>query len=211
MWRLDSGRQAALWWIAVWLMVVDHVGALFFPDVLAWRVGGRLVLPIFAVLIAYNMHARGVPAKQYVSRLVPFALIAQIPYWLAFGPIGLNILFTLLLGVVATRSVPALIVALAAGYLFPLEYGIAGVALVPLFLLWLRADRWVRVSLFALLGLVVAALNPSHVLLSLAGVSSLALLAFSHLLPELRRAPRWFGYGFYPAHLAVLVAVGWIV
>ncbi|MGE4314301.1 MAG: TraX family protein [Pseudobdellovibrionaceae bacterium] len=39
--------------LAILLMVVDHIGACFYPDHLWWRVAGRLCVPIWFFLIGY--------------------------------------------------------------------------------------------------------------------------------------------------------------
>ncbi len=67
--------------IAMAAMAADHIGALFFPDQLAWRCLGRLAFPIYCFLIVngfFHTHSRSV----YLARLVGFAVVSQIPYTL---------------------------------------------------------------------------------------------------------------------------------
>ena len=79
-------------------MVFDHVAFIFFPDLTFLRAPGRLVWPMFAALMAHQL-AQGYSPERYVKRLLPFALLVQPFYALAFGfPLlfPLNVLFTLL-------------------------------------------------------------------------------------------------------------------
>jgi hypothetical protein len=66
--------------IAIVLMVIDHTGALFFPQVLFLRIIGRLSFPLFAFLITEGFfHTKSV--KKYLLRLGLCAVAFQIPDW----------------------------------------------------------------------------------------------------------------------------------
>ncbi|MEG0613883.1 MAG: TraX family protein [Clostridium sp.] len=86
--------------LACILMLIDHIGAVFFPKVLLIRVIGRLSFPIFAFLIAEG-YFRTKNLKRYIFRLIILAIISQIPFMLAFDTKGLNIFFTLFAGIFA--------------------------------------------------------------------------------------------------------------
>jgi len=76
--------------IAIITMLIDHTGAILFPDDYNYRIIGRLAFPIFAFLIAEGYaHTRDI--KKYVSRIFIFAMISQIPYYIAFNPINYNV------------------------------------------------------------------------------------------------------------------------
>lgn len=102
--QIRNKRNDILKVIAMFTMLVDHIGYLFFPSMMIFRTIGRIAFPIFAYLIGigYN-HTSSL--KKYMLRLFIFALVTQIPYSffnrsLTFEPFNLNILFTLLLGLV---------------------------------------------------------------------------------------------------------------
>jgi len=91
--------------LAIITMIIDHIGLFFFPQIIVFRIIGRISFPIFAWLIAngayhtHNIHG-------YLIRLLLFAYIAQAPFFLAnyyrdstFS--GLNVLFTLFFGLAA--------------------------------------------------------------------------------------------------------------
>ena len=91
--------------IAVITMLIDHLSFVIYGSTFSWmRYIGRISFPIYAFLIAegYN-HTKNV--KQYLIRLLIFALISQYPFDLFNSPridyIYLNIGFTLLLGLLS--------------------------------------------------------------------------------------------------------------
>jgi hypothetical protein len=91
--------------LAIIFMFIDHMGLFLFPQYFLFRIIGRLAFPLFAWLIAngaYHTHNIG----KYVQRLYLFALISQIPFFLANHLIDphfseLNVLCTLFFGLVA--------------------------------------------------------------------------------------------------------------
>lgn len=97
--KFDFGREV-LKVIAIVTMTIDHIGDVLYPDTLFLHIIGRLAFPLFAYLIALGIESTKKP-KKYMVTLLSFALISQIPYFLAFGiqPFErLNILFSLFLG-----------------------------------------------------------------------------------------------------------------
>jgi hypothetical protein len=90
---------------AIIFMIIDHIGLFFFPHMIAFRIFGRISFPLFAWLIANGARHTSNP-KAYLVRIFLFALIAEVPYWLAnqfldFPFANLNVLFTLGLGLTA--------------------------------------------------------------------------------------------------------------
>lgn len=91
--------------IAVVLMLSDHIWATYmsFGDWMTYI--GRMAFPIFAFQIAEGfVHTSSF--KKYALRLLGFALITEIPFNLfyssrLFNPYHQNVLFTLLLGLLA--------------------------------------------------------------------------------------------------------------
>jgi hypothetical protein len=99
--KFDFGREL-LKIIAIVTMVTDHVGRVLYPDLLFLQVIGRLSFPLFAYLVVLGVESTKKPGK-YMITLLSFAIISQIPYYLAFGiqPFDrLNILFSLFLSAV---------------------------------------------------------------------------------------------------------------
>lgn len=69
--------------IAIVAMVIDHIAVLFFPNLIIFRIIGRLTLPIMAFFIAEG-YTKTSNAKRYMIRLGLFAIISMIPYYLVY-------------------------------------------------------------------------------------------------------------------------------
>lgn len=99
----NTYRNDLLKMLALLTMLVDHIGYMFFPGEMMFRIIGRLAFPIFAYQIAIG-YARTSNLKKYVFRLSLFALATQIPYsffnpQLKFSPLHFNVLFTFIAGI----------------------------------------------------------------------------------------------------------------
>ena len=84
--------------VAMITMLIDHVGAIFFPGLIELRVIGRIAFPIFCWGVAAgSVHTKSLP--KYALRLLIGGLIAQPFYMLALDhTIGeWNVMATLLL------------------------------------------------------------------------------------------------------------------
>lgn len=94
--------------IAILAMIIDHIGVFFFPDIIAFRIIGRLAFILFAWLIANGAYYTK-NINKYLIRLLIFAVLAQIPYTLALQQAGFtpgpNVLFTLFLGLLAIKFI----------------------------------------------------------------------------------------------------------
>lgn len=224
--RLDSGQQESVRWIAILSMVIDHVGAAFFPPHAAepLRIVGRIAWPLFGFLMAYNVAARGVDPLRYLRPLLLWGLVAQLPHYLLFGWLRVSILGTLFLAAGAMtlllragidpagrtalfpRLAPAYVVMGLVGVvlLSPyVEYGLPGVVLV-LALWWALGSSSAAAWVVAVLA--TAFVNyPWHIWpAALLAVPIVFLAGRSRLrLPRSGTLP-WL---FYPAHLLVL----WLV
>jgi hypothetical protein len=126
---------------AILAMLLDHAGEFFWPQVIWLRWVGRLAFPLFAWLVANGVkHTQD--EKKYLIRLVVFAVVSQWPYLWARQSLqpdfwGLNVLFTLALGLLAIWAVKSkannwgklgflfLICAAAVG--LKMDYGATGV------------------------------------------------------------------------------------
>ena len=90
--------------IALISMLSDHLGYIIFGRFSFMNCIGRLAFPIFAFSITEGFnHTKNL--KKYLYRLSIFAIVSQIPFMLFMSTFtsrfSLNILFTLLLGLIA--------------------------------------------------------------------------------------------------------------
>lgn len=139
--------------IAVLAMTVDHIAFAFVPEAtalsLVMHAAGRITGPVMFYLAAEGYrHTRSVP--RYVLRLAVFALASYVPFQLfcyggelavRFSPFRLNVIYTILLGVLAVwvrhrvRPMPLKLPLIGALILLsvPGDWGTAGVLLILIF------------------------------------------------------------------------------
>jgi hypothetical protein len=218
--KFDFGREL-LKIIAIITMVVDHVGKILYPDLLYLQIIGRLAFPLFAYLVVLGVESTKKPLK-YMATLLVFAVISQVPYYLAFGiaPFDrLNILFSLLLCAVTIyyynkRSTLAFVPLLLSIVL--MTEGSYYVVLTAVGIRLLK-DR----SALGVLALV--GLNLQFLFIPESQIQILALMAvplvFLHtknwlkkeiLIPQNSLAystRKYFFYMFYPLHLMLLFLI----
>lgn len=91
--------------LAMSFMICDHLWAKVVPGNDWMTYVGRMTFPIFAFMISEGfIHTSNL--KKYISRLLIFALISEIPFNLFYGgswfyPYHQNVMFTLLFGLLA--------------------------------------------------------------------------------------------------------------
>ena len=70
--------------IAFVSMIVDHIGAVFFPNIIWFRIVGRIAMPIFAFFVAEGyFYTRN--KSRYVITLFCFMLISWLPFCFGLG------------------------------------------------------------------------------------------------------------------------------
>ncbi|MFA5247333.1 MAG: TraX family protein [Candidatus Micrarchaeia archaeon] len=196
--------------LACTFMLIDHAGALLFPQYEILRIIGRLSLPIFAYLVAVSFEKTS-NRKKYLERLILFAIVSQIPFYLAFGT-RLNIMFTLSFAVAyllafEKRGFTAQMLGLGAvciaAELLRADYGFYGVLLVLVF-------HFLRSRLALCAASVAAASVAFDVLVNMRFFQIFCVLALPIIfwlkLPRLK-VNKYAYYLFYPGHIFAL----WIV
>jgi len=216
--KFDFGREI-LKVIAIVTMTIDHINDVLYSNTLFLHIIGRLAFPLFAYLIALGIESTKKP-KKYMATLLSFALISQVPYFLAFGiqPFErLNILFSLFLGALTI-------------YFFNKRSLLAFIPLLLSVLLNTEGSYYVVLTVVCMkilkdnpkLGfLALFALNlqflliPDTQVLSLFAVPLIFLhvkgwLKMEILIPESSFAyslRKYAFYAYYPLHLALLFSI----
>jgi hypothetical protein len=209
--------------VAVATMLIDHIGILFFPGELLWRVVGRISFPVFALLIAEGFEKTS-NVRNYLFRLLAFAAVSQIPYRLFLQTADitsdkLNIFFTLSAGLVSLlllKKLPWIYAFLGIGSIavlaeyFSFSYGVYGVLTVLISSLFLR---------FRSAGIVVLSSLPplrtiiefifGHISLQVYATLSVPIIMLYNR-ERGRELHRLFLYGFYPVHLLILSIVWYL-
>ncbi len=81
--------------IAIITMTIDHIGVVFFPNKLIFRIIGRIAFPLFvySIMIGY-FNTKSI--KKYIFRLFIVGLLSQASYVALFEIYRPNVMFTLI-------------------------------------------------------------------------------------------------------------------
>lgn len=192
--------------VAALTMLIDHIGAVFFPTVIGFRAIGRLSFPLFAFGIAQGVTYTS-DFRKYFARILIAAAFSQPIYMKLFGLVSLNPLFMLAWGALALhfwreeKKAFAGILLIGASFV-DMSYGWYGVWTIFFFGFYGIKDS------LCFYGQVI--LNVLYGLTKGAWLQILSLFAFSFLDGKWRiqalskKLPRYFFYVFYPLHLLVL-------
>lgn len=192
--------------VAALTMLIDHIGAVFFSEVIGFRAIGRLSFPLFAFGIAQGV-AHTSDFRKYFLRILITAAVSQPIYMKLFALTQLNPLFMLAWGALALHfwknEKKSFAGILLFGSVFSdMSYGWYGVWTIFFFGFYA-----VKESL-CFYGQVI--LNVLYGLSTGAWIQILSLFSFGFLDGKWRIAalskklPRYFFYVFYPLHLLVL-------
>lgn len=97
--RVRIFNANALKFLAAAFMLVDHIGCIFFPQELLWRIVGRLSMPIFAFALSEGCHYTKNKTKHFFL-LFALAVFCQIVYYFFDnGNLYMSILITFSLSV----------------------------------------------------------------------------------------------------------------
>lgn len=213
--------------IAIISMLIDHVGGNLFPQSPAFRWIGRLAFPIFAYCLTVGLlYTRDI--KKYILRLSVFALISQPFYIFATHPwdwqaewMNLNIFFTLVVSLVVslvamwglhTQKWWLFVAMFLLASLVNFDYSSQGIILMLIFYFCrnkpaMGAGLYVLTWLPALwsgyledpLSVVIGGHAINWTVFGLLSVFPIFIPTHTGV-----KIPKWFFYGFYPAHLAVI-------
>lgn len=240
--RLPRLTAAQLRWIALGAMLLDHLWAMVVPGNQWMTYVGRIAFPIFAFQIAEGFR-RTSDVRRYALRLLAFACLSEIPFDLmyastVFYPFHQNVMFTLLLGLLAVRGLDrareertvraaalgllGLLGAWLAGALGMVDYGGKGVLTVVVFYVFWDFPLARLGQLVCLFLLNMVFFRGEYVTLELFGrvlelqTQGFALLA---LVPiwlyggekgRGGRALQYGSYAFYPLHMLALYLVKYL-
>ena len=215
--RFRGFSSASLKTLALVTMFIDHAAFILLEPLLSaagsettWidslyqvsRLIGRLAFPIYAFLIVVGfLHTRS--PSRYLTRLLIFALLSEIPFNLAYGslidPQHQNVLWTFAISLVLLMALERwpkhlwlVLPAMAIAFALQTDYHAYGVLLVVY--LYYFYDHPSRDLGGAILGLYQL-------------TAALAFIPIHYFNGARGRQPRWLFYIFYPAHLLLLVLI----
>lgn len=220
--------------IAAISMLIDHMGVILFPDVILFRIIGRIAFPIFAFLIAEGCrHTKN--KLRYFFVIALFAVIFQTFYALFTADMYLNIFFTLSFAILIIYSLQffsdaiksknvtkiifsaALVILIIAcayitGQYFLIDYGFWG-CMLPAFSYVVPVSGSIFMKLLRIVLFAVG-------MFLLIGSVEIPVQAYSYfaLIPLLfyngkrgKYNMKYFFYIFYPVHIVILYAIGSII
>lgn len=209
--------------IALVTMIIDHVGAIFFPQFIWLRYIGRLSMPIYAFLLVQGyMHTRNF--NRYALRMGIFALLTEVPYDLLFQSTWLefqrqNILFTFLTALFVMKLLDAsaksrnifmfigAVILTILPYFLHFSYGVYGVLTVLCFYLF---QKYRGIDAVAFAALTYGQYTQDGNTTQLYAIAA----AIPVLLYNGKRGAFSLKYFFcisYPAHMLLLYAIHYVL
>lgn len=213
--HVPDGTVEALKWLALALMTGDHANKYLFNGTLPFLFeAGRLALPIFVFVLAYNLARPGAFKRgaytRTMKRLAVFGAVASVPF-VALGGLSagwwpLNVLFTLLVVTACAylvekggplHLVGAGLVFLVGGGL--VEYWWPAVAFGLAVWSYRKRPTWAAAAVALLACAALWFINRN-----LWALASLPLLLVASRVDLPMPRLRWAFYAYYPLHLAAL-------
>lgn len=213
-WTISDGAIEALKWLGLVLMIADHIGKYLLNESAITFAPGRLALPLFGFVLAYNLARpdtlkRGT-YKRLAIRLAITGAVATPPF-IALGGLGwgwwpLNIMAALLAATLVIwtldargpfRRTLATLLFIVAGSM--VEFWWPGIAMI--IAAWYYCRHRTTVTLIAWLCTIASLAIINQNLWALAAV--IPIFAATRRDVYFPRAGKWF-YVLYPAHLAVI-------
>lgn len=217
-----DGRMLKI--IAVVTMFIDHFGAALFPQVILFRIIGRLAFPIYCFLLVEGTKYTH-DMKLYMMRMGVFALISEV-----FFDLGLyhqavyighqNVFWTLLIGLgmiwflehpMQDMDIPdvinkMIIVAVAgiAAEIFKTDYGFSGIAIIFAFYI-LQNQLMLKYLIVALLCIGMGGIE------WVAAAALIPIALYNGKRGNQTRIMQYGFYAFYPAHLLLLAMIYQII
>lgn len=207
--------QEGLKLIACVTMLIDHIGAVFFPQNLWLRIIGRLAFPIYCFLLAEGARHTKNPAK-YALRLFIGLLLSEIPFDLAlYGQISFahqSVMLTLLLAFLMALCMKKLPqwgkVLIVIPYYFAAEllhtdYGGLGIVMAAIFIISRELPEPMVIQT-AGLALINLAYFSTSFIQPFATAAMIPISLYSGKKSSSGKLLQWAFYLFYPAHLLIL-------
>lgn len=226
--------SAALKLLACALMVVDHLGSIFFPHEPVMRAIGRLAYPMFAYLIAEG-YSHSKDKTSYLGRLFLFSLVSQPFYMFAFKypVVHFNVFFTLAAGLYAIYAyekkksfMPVLLAGISTEFVSA-SYGMPGVFMIFAMHYFMGNHKkmflWVLITaiLCTVRGIIsryfldpgfqstLAWILPNARVSLMEPIAALSVPIIAMYNGKLGAKMKYFFYAFYPGHLAILGTIRW--
>ena len=209
--------------VAVVSMIIDHVGFVFFPEMIIFQIIGRLSFPLYAYLIALG-YSRTKNSIIYFFRVLVLAIVSQWFFNYLISPIKLNVCFTLSFSIISlivfelNKINKALkmflyILILFLALLLGCEYGSYGILLVLLFHLYIRNQHDKTYKIYAITSIILLIIVSMFVFsFSIIHLYSILSLPIILLTPKNIQkikvnSIKHINYLVYPLHLLIMFLI----
>ena len=216
--------------IAMISMVIDHVGLMFFPKIMIFRYLGRLALPIYAYMIAEGCRYTK-NRKRYLGLIVAMAVVFQLVYLVFMKSIYQGILVNFSLSIVTIYAIDSfiknkkvinrilmtlIVCAMVFIYFglpkilsstdFAIDYGIWGL-LLPI-IAYFTPKKWLKILFIGALLIIMTLVSGKNM-----QWYSLFVLPLFALYNGTRGSKKlkYVFYVFYPLHLVLIYAIGYLI
>ena len=220
--------------IACVCMFCDHFGNAVFSSTTFLNYIGRFSFPIFCFQIVQGyIHTRNI--KKYIIRLGIFALISQIPFMLfyhfVFDSFGVNVIFTLLFGLLAILiydkynkfvGIGSSLLLATIAQVCNFDYGFWGVFII--FMFYLLRDKKIAMSIIFIVSVIIKFSlsllkfgvpfsylflgNTYSLLMYFTCFAILPILLFNG---KKGKDAKYLFYIFYPTHLLILTLLNFLI
>ncbi len=194
--------------LACFFMIIDHIGIVFFPKIVALRWIGRLAFPLFfySTFIGYF---KTKDLKKYIFRLFALGTISQIPYYILIGNHCLNVCFTFIIELIFLyfldnkKYIGYFIAFTISLLLLPIvEYLPIVLFLTPIFYYSKNTKTMFSIS-YSLFYILIT--FSGYNIMYITCLLNVPLLIFN--IKTKIKINKYFFYVFYPAHLIVLYLI----
>lgn len=205
--------------IAICSMFIDHLRYIIPTQPFAMAYIGRLAFPIFSFLIVQGyLHTRNL--KKYILRIFIIAIISQIPYYFYFHNNTLNVLFTLILGLICINTyerfikkskfltITIILLIMFLSNFFNCDYSYYGISIILLFYIF-RNNKIIMSISFLIISAIYYIIKYNF--LETAQFILLYCFCALSLIPCLlyngKQGPKikYLFYLFYPIHISILL------
>lgn len=209
--------------VAVVSMIIDHVGFVFFTEMIIFQIIGRLSFPLYAYLIALG-YSRTKNSIIYFFRVLVLAIVSQWFFNYLISPIKLNVCFTLSFSIISlivfesnrinkVLKLFLYILILFLALLLGCEYGSYGILLVLLFHLYIRNQHDKTYKIYAITSIILLIIVSMFVFsFSIIHLYSILSLPIILLTPKNIQkikvnSIKHINYLVYPLHLLIMFLI----
>lgn len=206
--------------LAMISMIFDHIGHMFFPNDILYRVIGRLAYPLFAFQLSVG-YSHTKHKEKHILKMILFAIISQLPFMFFIGTVEpehghfLNIGFTFSLALLCMYIIEniqdyfykgfALSTVLLLSCFLPIDYGIWGVLLCVCFYIF-RNHKYLNILVSWVLMLFKIFIS-GNIAYSTMLYALFPIFMYNDKKGLDNKFSKYLFYVFYPAHMILFTII----